>query len=40
MTFAPAVTLLDTMPGVTQRGGAVLGAAWGLDLARVGTAAR
>jgi transposase len=40
MTFAPAVTLLDTMPGVTQRGGAVLVAEWGLDLARFGTAAR
>jgi len=40
MTFARAVTLLDTMPGVNQRGGALLGAEWGIDRGRFGTAAR
>ena len=40
MTFARAVTLLDTIPGVNQRGGALLVAEWGLDMARFGTAAR
>jgi transposase len=40
MTFARAVTLLDTIPGVNQRGGELLVAAWGLDMARFGTAAR
>jgi hypothetical protein len=40
MTFARAVTRLDTMPGVNQRGGERLVAAWGLDMGRVGTAAR
>jgi transposase len=40
MPFARAVTLLDTMPGVNQRGGALLVAAWGLDMGRFGTAAR
>jgi transposase len=40
MTCARAVTLLDTMPGVNQRGGEVLVAEWGLDMGRLGTAAR
>ena len=40
MTFARAVTLLDTIPGVNQRGGELLVAEWGLDMARFGTAAR
>jgi transposase len=37
---ARAVTGLDTMPGVNQRGGERWVAAWGIDLARLGTAAR
>ena len=40
MTVARAVTVLAPMPGVHQRGGALLVAAWGLDMARLGTAAR
>ena len=40
MTVARAVTVLDTSPGVNQRGGERLVAAWGIDMARVGTAAR
>jgi transposase len=40
MIFAGAVTLLDTIPEVNQRGGERLVAAWGLDRGRVGTAAR
>ena len=40
MTFARAVTLLDTSHGVHQRGGELLVAEWGMDLGRVGTAAR
>jgi transposase len=40
MTFARAVTLLDTMPGVNQRGGELLVAKWGIDMGRFGTAAR
>jgi transposase len=40
LTFAQAVTLLDTTPGVNQRGGERLVAEGGLDMARVGTAAR
>jgi transposase len=40
MTFARAVTLLDTIPGVNQRGGERLVAAWGIDMGRFGTAAR
>jgi transposase len=40
MTFARAVTLLDTIPGVNQRGGELLVAAWGIDMGRFGTAAR
>jgi transposase len=40
MTFARAVTLLDTIPGVDQRGGELLVAEWGIDMGRFGTAAR
>jgi transposase len=40
MTFARAVTLLDTIPGVNQRGGELLVAEWGIDMGRFGTAAR
>ena len=40
MTFARAVTVLDTIPGVNQRGGELLVAEWGIDMARFGTAAR
>jgi transposase len=40
MTFAQAVTLLDTIPGVNQRGGELLVAEWGIDMGRFGTAAR
>ena len=37
MTFARAVTLLDTIPGVNQRGGELLVAEWGIDMGRFGT---
>jgi transposase len=40
MPCARAGTLLDTIPGVNQRGGERLGAEWGIDLGRLGTAAR
>jgi transposase len=40
LTFAHAVTLLDTIPGVDQRGGELLVAEWGIDMQRFGTAAR
>ena len=40
MTFARALTLLDTMPGVNQRGGELRVAEWGIDMERFGTAAR
>jgi transposase len=40
MTFARAVTLLATIPGVNQRGGELLVAEWGSDMGRFGTAAR
>jgi transposase len=40
MTFARAVTLLDTIPGVDQRGGELLVAEWGIDMGRFETAAR
>jgi transposase len=40
MTFARAVALLDTIPGVNQRGGELLVAEWGVDMGRFGTAAR
>jgi len=32
--------VLDTIPGVDQRGGELLVAEWGIDMARFGTAAR
>ena len=35
-----AVSMLDTMPGVEQRGAARLVAEWGTDMTRFGTAAR
>jgi transposase len=40
MTFARALTLLDTIPGVNRRGGELLVAEWGIDMGRFGTAAR
>jgi transposase len=40
LTFARAVELLDTIPGVDQRGAELLVAALGIDMARFGTAAR
>jgi transposase len=40
LTFAQAVTRLDTIPGVNQRGGELLVAEWGIDMGRFGTAAR
>jgi transposase len=40
LTFARAVMLLDTIPGVNQRGGELLVAEWGIDMARFSTAAR
>jgi transposase len=40
MTFARAVTLLDTIPGVDQRGGELLVAEWGIDMGRFEIAAR
>jgi len=38
--FAQAVTVLDTVAGVDQRGAERLVAEWGVDMARFGTAAR
>jgi transposase len=40
MTFARAVTVLDTLPGVDQRGAERLVAEGGIDMTRFGTAAR
>jgi transposase len=40
LTYARAVTVLDTSPGVDQRGGELLVGEWGIDMARFGTAAR
>jgi hypothetical protein len=40
MTFPQAMRVLDTIPGVNQRGAALLVAAWGIDMERFGTAAR
>jgi transposase len=40
MTFARAVTLLDTIPGVNQRGGELLVAERGIAMGCFGTAAR
>jgi transposase len=38
--FAHAVRVLDTIPGVDQRGAELLVAEWGTDMGRFGTAAR
>jgi transposase len=40
MTFTRALTVLDTIPGVDQRGGELLVAEWGIDMERFGTADR
>jgi transposase len=40
MTFARAIELLDTIPGVDQRGAELIVADMGIDMARFGTAAR
>jgi transposase len=40
LTFARAVSVLDTIPGVDHRGAELLVAEWGTDMARFGTAAR
>jgi transposase len=40
MRFSRAVTMLDTRPGVDRRGAKILVAAWGTDMARVGSASR
>src|SRR5262249_15025035 len=39
LPFARAVSVLDTIPGVDQRGAGLLVAEWGTDMARFGTAA-
>jgi transposase len=40
LSFARAVTVLDTIPGVDQRGAELLVAEWGTDMRRFGTASR
>src|SRR5262245_32245204 len=40
LTFTRAVELLDTIPGVNQRGAEMIVAESGIDMARFGTAAR
>ena len=40
LTFARAVAVLDTIPGVDHRGAELLVAEWGTDMARFGTAER
>src|SRR5262249_42900379 len=40
LSFSQAITLLDTIPGVNQRGAELLVAEWGVDMLRFGTAAR
>jgi transposase len=40
MTFARAVSVLDTIPGVNQRGAELWGAEMGIEMARFGTASR
>jgi len=40
MTFTRAATLLDTIPGVNQRGAEMLIAEWGIDMERFGSAGR
>jgi transposase len=39
-TFTPAITLLDTIPGVDQRGAERWVAETGIDMMRYGTASR
>jgi transposase len=40
LSFAQAVSILDTIPGVDQRGAELLVAEWGTDMRRFGTASR
>jgi transposase len=40
LTFTQAVELLDTIPGVNQRGAEMIIAEIGIDMARFGTASR
>jgi transposase len=40
LTFTRATTLLDTIPGVKQRGAEMLVAEWGIEMARFGSAGR
>jgi transposase len=40
MTFTRATILLDTIPGVNQRGAEMLIAEWGIDMERFGSAGR
>jgi transposase len=40
LSFARAVTVLDTIPGVAQRGAELLVVEWGTDMQRFGTASR
>jgi transposase len=40
LTFARAVSMLDTIPGVNQRGAELLVAEWGIDMTRFGSAER
>jgi transposase len=40
LSFAQAVTILDSIPGVDQRGAELLVAEWGVDMSRFGTASR
>jgi transposase len=40
LSFAQAVSVLDTIPGVDQRGAELLVAEWGTDMRRFGTASR
>jgi transposase len=40
MPFAQAIAVLDTLPGVDQRGAELLVAEWGTDMQRFGTASR
>jgi transposase len=40
MPFAQAIAVLDTIPGVDQRGAELLVAEWGTDMRRFGTASR
>jgi transposase len=40
LSFAGAISVLDTIPGIDQRGAELLVAEWGTDMARFGTANR